>query len=915
MKKVLLLLLFSHTLLAQPTYHFDLLKDINSITNDADIRFIRTVGNTAIVFQLDRDNTTNMAKLRLWSYNGKTLKNFASSDLFEYYTNFYLCSVIDDYIFFHAYKNSDEYGLYVVKLNSPEIKKVGAYFSNLKIVKFQSKIYYSVLGTYDEEGVYYYNELTNVSTRIQPGNSTFTRPNILKATNNKIYFLAYDTSSSPTPYLWVTDGTIQGTRKLKDVTQQNLSATSIGQIGNLDIFNTNGSLYLTDGTEAGTQPFVSMSSFTSSPNPVIIFGRFFSFGNKAFFTVKINDSDELWVTDGTTVNTKFVANTTKVCLFDNNEVASKDGFIFFNNSLNQLSKTDGNTVKTLGDMATPRMIHNPVDNNLYFAWFSKFYKTDGTTEGTKLISNKLTYFYNIPEENTLAMAYNKILTYGMPNNDNRFGKEIYEVTADTVKIVKDLDSTTKSSKVRFLLNSGGKTYFRANNEESDFYYDKVFETDGTPEGTRGVDIGSFDDTHHFFVLKKKLFLFRSNMLYKIDFSANRYDEVISFPKYISSKPVQINDKYYFSLAHSYFDSNTEVWVTDGTTAGTTLVNTFNKKNFVHQLAVVNQQLYVFSKSENTIEIWTYQNNNTTPVLLKTINSSGLKITYENFRNKLAFLIDVPNNMQLWITDGTVDGTRQIDTFPSSFAYEYRNIFFTDNHYYFSESYYIGIKVWKSDGTPTGKTLVIDVPNASYGVTSYGQCNNTVYFGLYKNNNLSSNLYKHDLATNITTFLNTVGFLWVNDKRNFQCLNGHLYFAAYERQPYFYRYSLYTSDGTSTGTKEIVSLTMKEYEDFMPVRELYPLNDHELLIKANDRLYNVEWFTFRRCDNPTSLSGTTTDSKIQSSSTFLESTEKLDGDSRVYYFAPKSITLKPGFSVDNTNVFKAEIKNRPCTFRQ
>ncbi|WP_428659786.1 3-coathanger stack domain-containing protein [Runella sp.] len=57
-----------------------------------------------------------------------------------------------------------------------------------------------------------------------------------------------------------------------------------------------------------------------------------------------------------------------------------------------------------------------------------------------------------------------------------------------------------------------------------------------------------------------------------------------------------------------------------------------------------------------------------------------------------------------------------------------------------------------------------------------------------------------------------------------------------------------------------------------------------------------------------------ESSIQSSPTTINSTQKLTTESHVYYFAPQNIVLSPGFSSDNSGVFKAEIKDRSCIVR-
>ncbi|WP_147322738.1 3-coathanger stack domain-containing protein [Emticicia sp. C21] len=922
MKKVLLLLLFANALMAQPSYHFDLLKDINTTTNDANIKFIKNVGNKIVIFQQDKDYITNTYKLRIWSYDGTTLKNFASMGLSHDNAGFTKCTIIDNYIFFHI-DNEHPFALYVVKLDSPDIRKVINASYPPKIVKTGTRIYYSD----HMSGVYYYNELTNESTKIQPENVEFFSPGITEATGGLIYFNALDYDYPPyILYTWVSDGTPEGTHKLKDATQQTILGKNMRKFGNRVIFKAYESLYISDGTQAGTYPFISLSNFKSNPTDQVSISEIFGLGNKAFLLIRVNANYQLWVTDGTAANTRFVTFSGGFFYDADLGVVSKDEFVFITNDNYQLLKTDGNTVKKLSELSfyyeyegTPRLIKNPFDNSLYFNIATKFYKTDGTTEGTQFITDKLAYAQDSRGRIPFGMTNNRIFAYGIPKNNNRFGREIYEVNADTIKIVKDLDSTTKSAEPLFLLNANGKSYFTAN--DGGPAYLSFFETDGTPEGTKKIEVGNLGSSYRFFVLNKDLFLLSGNQLKKINTSTNTSDEIKTFSNNVNLlNPVQRNNKAYFVVGGA---GSGEIWVTDGTNAGTVKLSTFDVSDTFIYAAVHNQQLYFFTKSvntPNTLSIWKLTNDATPPVLLKTFNGSSIKTTYSNFRNKLAFLIDATDSMELWVTDGTSGGTSFQKSFPPRSNLALKNFYFTTSFIYYSEyTPYTDkrAKVWRTDGTSSGTTLIADLTDVSNDIYEFCECNNAVFFNVDKITNSSTYLYKQDNTNNTSSVLNRVGSPF-DFRRTLYCLKNQLYFFGYGNQTrtIYDKYFLYTSDGTSAGTKDAFLIDPRQYYtsgDFPAF--FYPLNDQELLANFNDTFYNSELFTFRRCDNPTNLTGTTADSKIQSSATFIESSEKLTGDGRVYYFAPKSITLKAGFSVDNTSVFRAEIKNRPCTLRQ
>jgi ELWxxDGT repeat protein len=922
MKRVLLFLLFSNTLLAQPTYHFDLFKDINSNTNDARILFIDNIGNTAIFFHIDRNINTGVFTLRLWKSTNGMMENFASSNLFGEYTYYYKPTIIDNYIFFNVGNHGFQNGLYVANLNSSVIKQVAEINDGARVVKCNNKFYYASNSQHEDGRLYYYNEITNESTEIQGANLNFFNPTSLKVVNDKLYFAAL--TGNPPPYireLWVSDGTNAGTHRVIGGPQHSLGYGTLGKIGNKVIYSAYDDtyinrLYISDGTEAGTYPFKDGGGTV----------YFYEVGDKAFMLSRNGSTSDIWITDGTEANTKFVAQCEGIGLFGTNEIASKDGYIFFTNGSGQLYKTDGNTIKLLKDSGFSanyvhdfKMVYNPDDGNLYFSHRYNFYKTDGTTEGTQLISNKQEAPVYVDDHIPFGMASDKILAYTKPQNDFHLGFEIYEVNADTVKIVKDLDSTTRSADLQFLFNKQGKTYFTGTDGQD--IYAQAFETDGTLEGTRRAVIGHRSADSRFVAVNNELYLIRDLELQKIDFSTGSYYTIKALPLSMSffiPDPVQINNKFYFALGGSY-DIN-ELWVSDGTEAGTKKIRTFSYSENFQSYAVYNQQLYVFTKiaSTNTINIWKYTDDNTPPVLLKTFESSGVSTSFATFNNKLPFLAEVPTGRELWFTDGTTNGTIRTNYFELNASLYPNNLYFADSFYYYSTYSDNRTRVWKSDGTPAGTTLVSDLSDTNSGVLGFCKCNNEIFFGLNKTESTpKSYLYKYTNATNTTTFLNETGSIDMGNGysvKKFYCLDRQLYFSA---AGYSYDLiNLYTSDGTSAGTKAILSLENRPiFVNGIRSGTLYPLNAHEVLVLTNDKFYDIEWFTFRRCDNPTSISGITGDSKIQTSQTYIESNEKLTGESRVYYFAPKSITLKPGFSVDNSNVFKAEIKNRPCTLRQ
>lgn len=176
---------------------------------------------------------------------------------------------------------------------------------------------------------------------------------------------------------------------------------------------------------------------------------------------------------------------------------------------------------------------------------------------------------------------------------------------------------------------------------------------------------------------------------------------------LSSRPgefVEVNGNVFFKVEYSPPYSN--LWMTDGTPAGTSAVNPEGVS--VRQMATANDKLFFTSGSH-------FITNNETV-----------------------------RDTQLWISDGTVAGTEKlIEIDPSSDWHRSRSVitgltdvngalFFTLDHPYF------GRELWKSDGTIEGTGMVKDIRPGYYfgedpigsGPSDFTNVNGTLFFTAY-----------------------------------------------------------------------------------------------------------------------------------------------------------------------------------------
>jgi len=257
-------------------------------------------------------------------------------------------------------------------------------------------------------------------------------------------------------------------------------------------------------------------------------------------------------------------------------------------------------------------------------------------------------------------------------------------------------------------------------------------------------------------------------------------------------------------------SGSEVWKTDGTSAGTVLVKDINpgaNQAFPANLKNVNGTLY-FSAVDGTHgrELWRTDGTSAGTVLVKDINpgsgGSGLS-NFTEVNGTLFFAADDgTNGIELWKSDGTSSGTTLVaDISPSSgyFVPSPSNLINVNGILYFThDNGTNGTELWKSDGTSGGTMLVADIRPGSSGSTPtrFAIANGTLFFSANDGTN-GTELWKSDGTSSGTTLIadinpgsgNSFPYLPTN-------VNGTLYFQADNGTN---GQELWKSNGTSIGT--------------------------------------------------------------------------------------------------------------------
>lgn len=530
---------------------------------------------------------------------------------------------------------------------------------------------------------------------INPGAGS-SQPSMLKAVGGTLFFAANDGTHGIE--LWSSDGTSAGTKMVADV------RTGAGSSAPRDLFEAYGDVYFTAYDEAhgrelwtydrGTKVarlvedvFVGATSGASEiANPLVKLS-----GRLLFAATDPMYGTELWTTHGSDGSRG--SNTGAHILKDINSIGESslpgdfvelNGKLLFSavnsNTGTELWATDGTPSGTqlLYD-ARPGLPSGSVaslvraGNYVYFTAYNSaseygLWKTDGTTAGTEFIkrfSSGLTQMTAAGDKLFFAMS-----SPGM-------GNELWmsDGTAEGTHLVKDINPGGSDSFPTKLVSFNGALYFAATNSVGT----ELWKSDGTDAGTVLVkDIapgtGSSSPTSLSVVNGSLYFVARTTEtgyeLWQSDGTSDGTQLVKDILPGSGDGLQSFNLKYATVLGgRIYFVANdgvsgTELWVTDGTGAGTSLVKDINPgaSSSSPDIMIRFQDKIYFSAITATHgrELWVSDGTSDGTMLLKDINlgtSNGTPYGFTQFDGRLYFgATTATAGSELWSTDGTADGT-------------------------------------------------------------------------------------------------------------------------------------------------------------------------------------------------------------------------------------------------------------------
>jgi ELWxxDGT repeat protein len=573
---------------------------------------------------------------------------------------------------------------------------------------------------------------------------------------------------------WVTDGTLGGTRVLKDINPTDSSVSS-GQnwttIGSLLVFpaddGTVGSEpWVSDGTTAGTFLLKDInpgSDGSSISKPIEI-------GNKLYFTAKSGTGRELWVTDGTTAGTHLV--------------------------LDLLPGPEGSGIANLLSLDGTRLFFTAVNSAEVQP---RVFISDGTAPGTDPLAHALVHSQGT---STPLLELNNSLVF--QTSGEVLGSRIWSSqgsSATTNKIVEANPGSTLS----FMDVRSGQLFF----VEATSGIDALWKTDGSLPGTQLVkDLLSISSSILLAGFSSHLVFFNHSSTEGLEpWVSDGTNGGTLLLKDTNVGPAGIWPYASSVLTNSsqglsYFTNsyNDSIWVTDGTSVGTADISSGFTPGYFTYIWIsefLGKSAFEFYDGFNADgELW--MTDGTVGGTAKIdpgggFRSRGLSYAQGNliFNNLLFFEGEnTASGIEPWVTDGTTAGTHILkDTEPGSGGSYVRYLGSIGSKFLFKTT----AGLWASDGTTLGTEFIMAVN----GVNSFFLFGGKGYFSL------SNGTHGYELWQTDGTLAGTLMLSDINpgingsSPGNFIEFNGKLYFSADDG---VHGRELWETDGTPIGTK-------------------------------------------------------------------------------------------------------------------
>jgi ELWxxDGT repeat protein len=659
--------------------------------------------------------------------------------------------------------------------------------------------------------------------------------------------------------IFVTDGTPFGTALLKDLSLpgstaflSNLNRTDDrlfvsllrAPAGTADF--SSAEVWVSDGTAAGTTPVLGIPYSSGLDLP----REFAKVGNRTFFSLVVGGESRLYVTDGTLAGTHLIWSS--LSFFPPAGLKSIGTVLTFSFG-DRLWKSDGTSSGTsmLGNVGASfgsgSTSFEVVGGRLFFEGSDpstgvELWVTDGTSPGTNLVADLspgpapsgLSHFNDLG--GTLVFFSQE---QGLMKSDG---------TGNGTTVVTPLKVDTSDSDPQILGETGGKLLFAV--PDSVFGSPQLWSSDGTDPGTSllaTVPGLGFGIDFMFSAVKTPSLTFFLNRatsggteLWKTDgTSAGTALVADNLPPFPIPSPPSPNPPVVAVLGNSVFfpaidaEHGTELWKSDGTSAGTVLV-----KDLVP--GPVSSGIDQLTRSGDGVFFTATNPVDATTVLWRTDGTADGTSVLRSFggfvperlsdlQGTLLFFVRVPGSHELWRTDGTPGGTTFLRSFPSVSTTVPGAV--AGGLLFFGWRDSLGsAQLWRTDGTASGTILLAsEFPE---DLTTVG---GQVFFAATDAAH-GRELWRSDgtpKGTGVVTDL-APGVEW-GDPRALTAVGARLYFKGTDG---VHGREVWRSDGTPGGTLRVTDLFPGAGSSTRPFERMASAGGN-LFFGANEGLHGME----------------------------------------------------------------------------
>ncbi|MCI5058322.1 MAG: T9SS type A sorting domain-containing protein [Flavobacteriales bacterium] len=456
-----------------------------------------------------------------------------------------------------------------------------------------------------------------------------------------------------------------------------------------------------------------------------------------------------------------------------------------------------------------------VGNHFVYRHGNRLYSTDGTAQGTQIITSfdNTAYFRGV----YYGYLYMMVGTELWKTNGTVLGTQMVKDLGGSYTIPFAYDSSiylfgnsellksdgTAQGTSTILANVNGvsvhhefnqKCYFGATVGSSNDI--ELYATDGTSNGTQKVS--SLESPLDFFIFQNELF-FSAKLFSSADRELQKMDtnEVItnvSTLEFLSLAFIFNNEIYFVANNNAY---GREIWKTNGQANQETLLKDIDPSGWGVSItvpAVEYKGKVYFTANDGTSgnEVWVTDGTTNGTSLFKDINTgfSGSNPYYRVLGNDLMIISRIVNDYGLWKSDGTSLNTIKIGDF-RSVAYPYFEVF--NNRLIFGAAPIndpLNKQYWTSDGTIGGTQMISDVKYGNSTTTMYPydfyKWNNEIYF-TFRNSNSKWMSWKTNGDSLGTTIIDT------NNARIFNFNNSNVFYSIQNASNDF---DIYKTDGNN-----------------------------------------------------------------------------------------------------------------------